>query len=88
MDGQFGQRPHHPAFEVVYVYSQSDGSLDLNFRGARTAVEPLQGLFAATRRDRQGESPVPVRLQAASSRRWNPVQNEGYNEGNECPVTP
>ena len=48
VDGQFGQRPHHPAFEVVYVYSQPDGSLDLNFRGARTAVQPLQSLFAAT----------------------------------------
>ena len=48
VDGQFGQRPHHPAFEVVYVYSQADGSLDLSFRGARTAVEPLQGLFANT----------------------------------------
>ena len=48
VDGQFGQRPHHPAFEVIYVYSQRDGTLDLNVRGARTAVEPLQGLFAAT----------------------------------------
>ena len=48
VDGQFGQRPHHPAFEVIYVYSQADGTLDLNIRGARPAVEPLQGLFAAT----------------------------------------
>ena len=48
VDGQFGQRPHHPAFEVIYVYSQRDGTLDVNIRGARTAVEPLQGLFAAT----------------------------------------
>ena len=47
VDDQLGRRPHHPAFEVVYVYSQSDGSLDVNVRGARTAVEPLQGLFAA-----------------------------------------
>ena len=48
VDGQFGQRPHHPAFEVIYVYSQADGTLDVNIRGARPAVEPLQGLFAAT----------------------------------------
>ena len=48
VDGQFGQRPHHPAFEVIYVYSQPDGTLDVNIRGARPAVEPLQGLFAAT----------------------------------------
>ena len=46
VDGQFGRRPHNPAFEVIYVYSQQDGSLDLNFRGTRKAVEPLQGMFA------------------------------------------
>lgn len=44
--GEFGRRPHNPAFEVVYVYSQKDGTLDLNFRGARKAVEPLQDMFA------------------------------------------
>jgi len=31
---------------VIYVYSQKEGSLDLNFRGAHKAVEPLQGMFA------------------------------------------
>ena len=33
VDGEFGRRPHNPAFEVIYVYSQTDGTLDLNFRG-------------------------------------------------------
>jgi hypothetical protein len=47
VDGIFDRRPHHPAFEVVYVYSQRDGTLDLNFRGVYKAVEPLQGMFAA-----------------------------------------
>jgi len=47
VNGQFGKRPHNPAFEVVYVYSQRDGTLDLNFRGAHGAVEPLQGMFAS-----------------------------------------
>ena len=42
----FGRRPHNPAFEVVYVYSRLEGSLDLNFRGPYRAVEPLQGMFA------------------------------------------
>ena len=28
------------------VWSASEGTLDLNHRGARTAVEPLQGIFA------------------------------------------
>lgn len=46
VDGEFGRRPHNPAFEVVYVYSQKEGSLDLNFRGTYKAVEPLQGMFA------------------------------------------
>lgn len=44
--GEFARRPHNPAFEVIYVYSQKEGSLDLNFRGAYKAIEPLQGIFA------------------------------------------
>jgi hypothetical protein len=31
---------------VIYVYSQKEGSLDLNFRGSHKAIEPLQGMFA------------------------------------------
>lgn len=46
VDGEFNNRPHNPAFEVVFVYSQSEGSLDLNYRGSRKALEPLQALFA------------------------------------------
>lgn len=46
MDGQFKDQPHTPAFEVVFVYSQADGSLDLNFRGSYKALEPLQAMFA------------------------------------------
>ena len=33
-NGEFDRRPHNPAFEVIYVYSQKEGSLDLNFRGS------------------------------------------------------
>jgi len=36
----------NPAFEVIYVYSQKEGTLDLNFRGSNKAIEPLQGMFA------------------------------------------
>ena len=43
---EFGRRPHNPAFEVIYVYSQKEGTLDLNFRGSNKAIEPLQGMFA------------------------------------------
>lgn len=46
VDGRFGRRPHNPAFEVIYVYSQKAGTLDLYFRGAHKAIEPLQGMFA------------------------------------------
>lgn len=48
VEGEFNPRPHNPAFEVVFVYSQSEGSLDLNFRGANKAIEALQGMFATT----------------------------------------
>jgi len=46
VNGEFGRRPHNPAFEVVYVYSEKEGSVDLNFRGSYKAIEPLQGMFA------------------------------------------
>lgn len=48
VNGEFGRRPHNPAFEVIFVYSQKEGTLDLNFRGPKKAVEPLQGIFATT----------------------------------------
>ncbi len=47
VSGQFAIRPLNPAFEVIFVYSQSEGSLDLNFRGSYKAIEPLQAMFAA-----------------------------------------
>ncbi|MHB8389163.1 MAG: hypothetical protein ACYDBH_06225 [Acidobacteriaceae bacterium] len=46
VNGEFGHRPYHPAFEVVYVYSCEEGTLDLNYRGSYQAIEPLQGMFA------------------------------------------
>lgn len=46
VDGAFDRRPHNPAFEVVFVYSQKEGSLDLNYRGNKKAMEPLQAMFA------------------------------------------
>ena len=46
IDGVLGRRAHTPAFEVVFVYSRWDGTLDLNFDGPYRAVEPLQGMFA------------------------------------------
>ena len=75
VDGQFGQRPHHPAFEVIYVYAEPEGTLDLNFRGARTAVEPLQSLFAATILKQPALPPDP-----ADDRVYdlNPLRDPGF----------
>ena len=46
MDGELGPRRHRPAFEVVFVYSRKEGSLDLNFPGPYRALKPLQEMFA------------------------------------------
>lgn len=46
VDGEFANRPHNPAFMVVFVYSQKEGTLDLNFYGPKNAIEPLQGMFS------------------------------------------
>lgn len=48
VDGEFGRRPHNPAFEIIFVFSSKDGSLDLNHRGSKKAIEPLQTMFANT----------------------------------------
>ena len=45
-DGEFIGRRRRPAFEVVFVYSQQEGSMDLSFPGPFRAVEPLQQMFA------------------------------------------
>jgi hypothetical protein len=46
VDGEFHPRPHNPAFEIVFVYHQAEGTLDLNLRGGRGAIAALQGMFA------------------------------------------
>lgn len=45
VNGEFAHRPHNPAFEVIFVYSKKEGSLDLHFRGSHKAIEPLQEMF-------------------------------------------
>jgi hypothetical protein len=44
--GEFGRRPHNPAFEIVFVYGQKEGTLDINYQGSYKAVEALQKMFA------------------------------------------
>ncbi|MEW6671830.1 MAG: hypothetical protein AB1427_09000 [Thermodesulfobacteriota bacterium] len=59
VNGEFGRRPHNPAFEIIYVFSQKEGSLDLNFRGSYKAIEPLQGMFATAILKLDGLPPDP-----------------------------
>ena len=46
VDGQFHPRPHNPAFEVVFVYTQAEGSLDIHFKGVKKVAEAMQSIFA------------------------------------------
>jgi hypothetical protein len=43
--GQFCRRPHKPAFEVVFVWSEREGTLELNHRGSSQAKDRLQEIF-------------------------------------------
>src|SRR5262249_45319470 len=43
---QFARRAHNPAFEVIFVYRQDEGSLDVHCRGAAKATEAMQAIFA------------------------------------------
>jgi hypothetical protein len=45
---EFKRRPHHPAFEVIFVYSQNDGTRDIYLTGDRNPVPDLQAIFADT----------------------------------------
>lgn len=46
VNGEFSRRPHNPAFEVMYVWSETEGTLEFHYRGGTAAVDPLQALFA------------------------------------------
>jgi hypothetical protein len=39
-------QPHHPAFEIIFVYSQSEGSLDIYAPRNNKAAPDLQEIFA------------------------------------------
>jgi len=43
---EFKRRPHHPAFEIIFVYSQNDGTVDIYLSGDRRPVPNLQAIFA------------------------------------------
>jgi hypothetical protein len=44
----FIRRPRHPAFEIIFVYSQNDGTLEIYLSGDRKPVPDLQAIFADT----------------------------------------
>ena len=75
VSGEFEQRRHTPAFEVIYVYSQKEGTLDLNFRGNPKAVEPLQGIFAVST---LGLPELPADPDDASVYDLNPLRTRGF----------
>lgn len=72
VDGEFGRRPHNPAFEVIFVYSQKEGTLDLNFRGPKKIVEPLQVMFATAilKLDELPPDPKDERVYDLNPLRW------------------
>jgi hypothetical protein len=45
VDQQFERPSRTPAFEVIFAYSQNDGTLDIMLRRDRKVVEHLQNLF-------------------------------------------
>jgi hypothetical protein len=45
---EFQRRLHHPAFEIIFVYSQGEGTLDIYLSGDRKPVPDLQAIFADT----------------------------------------
>jgi len=59
VEGEFSRRPHNPALEVVYVWSEQEGTLDLNHRGERKTIERLQEIFARTVLKLPGLPPAP-----------------------------
>ena len=76
VNGEFDRRPHNPAFEVIYVYSQKEGSLDLNFRGSYKSIEPLQGMFAQAILKLDGLPPDPKDERVYD---LNPLLQKGFN---------
>ncbi len=46
--GQFARRALRPAFELIFVYSREEGSLDVYAEGPKGTVQDLQRIFART----------------------------------------
>ena len=46
IDNEFARPPRTPAFEVIFVYSQPDGTLDIFLRGDKKPIPDLQMIFS------------------------------------------
>ncbi|MCU7947934.1 MAG: hypothetical protein KZQ72_15075 [Candidatus Thiodiazotropha sp. (ex Cardiolucina cf. quadrata)] len=44
--GTLKSQAHHPAFEIIFVYSEAEGSLDIYAPKNSKAIADLQGMFA------------------------------------------
>jgi hypothetical protein len=55
--GEFNRRPRYPAFEIIFVYSQKDGTLDTYLSGDRKPVPDLQEIFANSAQQHCGIAP-------------------------------
>jgi hypothetical protein len=44
--GEFQRRPQNPAFEVIFIYDQKDGTLELYAQGDKYLKQDLQTIFA------------------------------------------
>ncbi|MHB1175452.1 MAG: hypothetical protein ACYCZJ_10055 [Sulfuriferula sp.] len=45
---EFRRRSHHPAFEIIFVYSQHEGTLNVFLAGTKKLVPELQSFFVDT----------------------------------------
>jgi len=45
---ELGLQSRHPPFEIVFVWDANDGRLELHLTGDKSAVKPLQAIFAKT----------------------------------------
>lgn len=74
-DGQFARRPHKPAFEVVYVFNDEDGVLELFARGDKKVKLALQQCF--------GRAILQTHLGPESARKppyeLNPLKTRGFH---------
>lgn len=46
VDDKLDRRAHNPAFEVLFVWREKEGALDINCRGDKKVLEAMQEIFA------------------------------------------